>query len=104
VDLKNLFEVELNNKIESSPEILANSDACFEMNIDNYACHLDLKTARRIVAGKAKSADCSISMNSEIFQKLLDGKLNIPMALATRKIKISGNLALFAKLRELFKS
>lgn len=104
MDLKNLFEVELNNKIESSSEILSNSDACFEINIDNYSCHLDLKSARRIIAGKANSADCCISMNSEVFQKLLDGKLNIPLALATRKIKVSGNLALFAKLRELFKS
>jgi|GEM_PF-4653875 len=103
IDLQQLFEVKFNRKLEESSQILADAQASFQLEIGDYICHLDLSDERRIKPGPhPKKVDCWIQMNEKNFEKLMTGKLNIPFALATRAIKVGGNLMLFAKLRELF--
>ncbi|MBS1983657.1 MAG: SCP2 sterol-binding domain-containing protein [Bdellovibrionales bacterium] len=42
--------------------------------------------------------DCVIAMNEKTWSGLIDGGLNVPLAVMTRKIKIKGDVGLAAKL------
>ena len=48
--------------------------------------------------GAASDASCVISMKDEIFTGMATGKVNVPMAFITRKIKVKGDSSLAAKL------
>lgn len=103
-DPRQFFESFLNAKLAENAHVLADVEAIFQIQIDDYCCHLALPDERVIKAGQHPEPDCEIQMNQKTFDKMIEGNLNIPLALATRKIKASGNLSLFTKLRELFKN
>lgn len=104
MDLENFFEKELNQRLQESPELFEGSSSSYELSIDDYICHLNLENSREIKTGPDGNAKCKIQMSEKDFEKMIDGKLNIPLALAMRKIKVSGDLVMFAKLRELFRA
>ena len=96
---------ELNGKLKDSPEIFEGISCIYQLTVGDDSWHLDLTEsgAKNIVAGKVAKADCRIGMSPENFEKLAKGKLNIPLAVALGKFKISGNAKLALKLVELFK-
>jgi len=103
MDLKKFFEIELNEKLVSHPEALANTTASYQLDIGGEIFSLDLAKERKIYCAPMHNSDCSIQISKLDFEKLLSGSLNIPLALTFGKVKIKGDLLLFAKLRELFK-
>jgi len=104
MDLKAFFETELNQRLRKDPSLFEGSQSSYELSIDDYVCHLNLKNGREIKSGPLEEAKCRIKMSKNDFEKMIDGKLNIPMALAMRKIKVGGDLVMFAQLRELFRA
>lgn len=102
MDLNDLFENQLTSKLKEDPSILEGVTKSYVLAIGDECFHLDLQQAREIKSGDLENSDCRIEMSPQTFQKMLDQKLNIAIALATRKIKVSGDLMLFTKLRELF--
>ncbi|PIR22189.1 MAG: hypothetical protein COV44_09235 [Deltaproteobacteria bacterium CG11_big_fil_rev_8_21_14_0_20_45_16] len=103
MELKKFFEIDLNQKLASHPEALANTSASYQLNIGGEFFSLNLAKERKIYCAALDNADCSIQISKADFEKLVSGSLNIPLALTFGKIKIKGDLLLFAKLRELFK-
>lgn len=103
MDLKQFFEVELNQKLESHPDLLSDSQNSFELEIGSECWHIDFAKQRRIVFGAHPQPDCRIRMKTEQFEKLLKGQLNVPLALAMRKIRVEGNLKLLSSLTGLFR-
>jgi len=102
VNLEKLFEVDLQTKLAAHPNLLKDVEATFELQIDDKSWHINFQKDRNVKRGPALKADLKIEMKEEVFEKLLDGKLNVTWSLATRKIKVSGNLGLLPKLTELF--
>lgn len=103
MNLQELFEVDLNQKLEAEPELLRDSKEVFQLEIDNQCWHIDFLDSRQVKPGKHPQPDCSIQMSLADLEKLMEGSLNVPMAVAMRKIKISGNLKLIPKLVKLFR-
>lgn len=102
MDLKKLFEVDLNQRLESDPQILEGIQSVLELCIDDKAWHLDLAHERRVKSGKHTQPDLRIEMSQDQLEKLIAGKLNIALALAMRRIKVSGQLSLLPRIKELF--
>ncbi len=99
------LETELNEKIEAAPDIFDDLNCVYQLTVGDENWHLDLraKGKRKIVSGCPEKADCRIGMSIDNLEKLAAGKLNIPLAIAFGKFKISGNPKLALKLVELFK-
>lgn len=103
MDAKRLMEVELNRKLEEDSSLLEGRTDCFQLQVGEDVWHLNLSHARRVNAGQADSEpDLAIEIEPKAFSKLAEGRLNLPLALATRKIKVQGNPMLVKNLLELF--
>ncbi len=102
MDLDQLFEVDLNQKLSRDPNLLKDVSAIYQLKVGEKTWHVDLGKDRKVSGGAHSSPDLSIEMPVEAFENLIHGKLNITWALATRKIKISGSLSHLARLKELF--
>eukprot|EP00750_Incisomonas_marina_P008096 INCI15224.1.p2 GENE.INCI15224.1~~INCI15224.1.p2 ORF type:complete len:111 (+),score=40.28 INCI15224.1:103-435(+) len=62
---------------------------------------VDLKNGEgKVEQGKAKKANCTITISDEDFVALADGKLNPQQAFMSGKIKLKGNMALAMKLQQ----
>lgn len=99
------FDVKFSNKVHANPSLLAAA------GLRNQTLSLELEGAQggawsfafdgegKLQISKGTShAACTISMKDETFMGLLAGKVNVPMAVFTRKIKIKGESSLAAKL------
>lgn len=101
---QHFLEVKMNKKLKEEPSVMSEFFCVYQFEISDGVWHLDLTTAgpKEIKRGAHKEPDCTIRMTEENFEKMLKGKLNVPMALITGKIKIVGEKALALKLGELF--
>lgn len=102
----NFIEKILNTKLQKEPEILDGLDCVYQLTVGDQTWHLDLTSGegQNIVAGPAScKPDCSLELAPENFEKLTKGKLNIPLAVITGKIKVRGDKKLAMNLVELFK-
>lgn len=59
---------------------------------------IDSSGSASVAPGLAPGTDCIIHMNESVFEGLLKGSVNVPMAVLTRKIKIKGETTVAAKL------
>lgn len=105
-DPKQLFEEVYPAKLQKYPEWGQNLDACFEFEVTGDGgglwC-LNLKGKERsIQKGAQAHSDCRITMSVDNFKKLMNKDLNVPMALMTRKIKVTGSMTAAMKLKDLF--
>ena len=98
------LEVKMNKKLREEPDTMSEFYCVYQFEIGDGTWNLDLTTdgQKQIKKGKHPEPDCSIKMTEENFEKLLKRKLNVPMALISGKIKISGEKELALKLGELF--
>lgn len=101
IDLKNFFEVDLNQKLKDHPEVLKDVVGVYQLEVDDGVWNLDI-TRRKIKKGKHPLPDCTIRMSRESLNGLLENELNIAFAIITGKIKISGDKMLALSLQELF--
>jgi putative sterol carrier protein len=63
--------------------------------------HVGVEDGKIVVREGDGEADARFTMSDETFQKLVTGKQNPAVAVFTRKIKISGDMAAAAKLKTL---
>ena len=97
------FEVRMNDKLKTKPEVMNGFDCIYQFDIEGQAWSLDLKGAhRQIIKGEHPSPDCTIIMSEEDFGKLIRKRLNPAVGIIMGKIKISGNKTLALKLGKLF--
>jgi len=98
------LEIKMNQKLKSDPSLLSDFYCVYQFEIDGDVWNLDLTDSKvkQIKRGAHDAPDCSVKMTEENFEKLLKRKLNVPLALLTGKLKISGDKALALKLGELF--
>lgn len=102
---KVFLEEKMNKAIEKNPENLGDFNCSYQFEVGDGIWNLDLKTKPyRIQIGPLKKPDCVISMTDENFEKMIKGKLNVPLSLVTGKIKISGSKMLALRLQELLKA
>jgi putative sterol carrier protein len=101
--VKDFLEIKMNRRIAENPETVDGFDCVYQFEIDNNVWNLDLLgREREIRAGKHQDPDCTIIVNSENFEKLVRGSLNVPLALISGKVKIKGEKMLAMKLAKLF--
>jgi putative sterol carrier protein len=102
-DISELFEVKLNQKLKEKPDLLDSLQAALQISVDDQTWHFDPQASGPwIFSGSCDNAECSISISTENFKKLMKGQLNIALAIALRKIKVKGNPAHLIALRKLF--
>ena len=90
-------------KLEKKPDILAgygieNKMFSLELDSDSWSFNFDQDGRVLMKQHYEESADCRVIMSSKNFEKLCDGKLNIPLSLVTGKIKIKGDKVIAAKV------
>ena len=101
-DLSELFEIDLNQKLKENPSLLDSLQAALQISVDDQTWHFDPKASGPwIFSGSCENAECSVSLSSENFKKLMKGQLNIALAIALRKIKVKGNPTHLITLRKL---
>jgi putative sterol carrier protein len=101
MDLETVFE-KLNSKLASEPSLLADVNAVYQIQVGENFWHVDFSQERKVKRGAHSKPELQIEFTPESFEKLIAGTLNITLALALRKIKVSGSLSHLAKLKELF--
>ncbi|MBN8554491.1 MAG: SCP2 sterol-binding domain-containing protein [Deltaproteobacteria bacterium] len=95
----------MNRNLKENPESMQGFDCVYQFEIDGKVWNLDLyQSEPQIKSGAHSDPDCTLKISAENFEKLLRRDLNIPMALVTGKIKISGDKTLALKLGGLFSS
>ncbi|HVJ64713.1 MAG TPA: SCP2 sterol-binding domain-containing protein [Bdellovibrionota bacterium] len=107
MNAKDIFDTLLPKKLEANPSLFAS------LGLKNEGVRLELDGAQGgdwtisfdasgtcRVQKNAGGGSCHIQMSDENFEKLLSGKLNVPMALMTRKIKVNGDKGLALKVGE----
>lgn len=93
-----------------SAEMVSSTNAVYGFSITD-ACpsewYVDLKTAPNGSLGSGPyngKIDCTLTMNTEIFNKVMSGNLKPSAAFMTGKLKIKGNMGLAMKLEKLMGS
>ena len=102
--VQEFLEIRMNDKLKADPDRMEGYNCIYQFEIDDKTWNLDLTASppQQIKPGTHPTPDCTIKMSEESFQKMIRGKLNVPMALITGKVKIGGSKALALKLSELF--
>lgn len=68
---------------------------------DEGMIHLDDTVSPTIVSNEASEATCTIKMNLDNFEKMMQGDMNPMMAFMTGKMKIEGDKGVAMKLASL---
>jgi putative sterol carrier protein len=101
---KEFFENKFAPKLATNPNLLSSSGVkakkvALQIEGDGGGQWLflfDSSGNLEMKMGKAETSDCLIEMKDSVFQGLLEGKVNITMAVMTRKIRVKGELSLAA--------
>ncbi len=99
------FDQKFQAKVTENPSILSSAglrNQSLAVELDGASggnWHFQFDAKGDLTMSKAQHpADCTIAMKDETFMGLLNGKVNVPMAVFTRKIKLKGEASLAAKL------
>lgn len=103
MDYQHFFEIDLNQRLRSHPDVLSDVNAVYQFELEDQIWHIDLRGERQIKPGAHPEPDCTIQTQAETFQKILDNKAALVLALLTGKIKILGKKKLSIHLQEFFK-
>ncbi|MEO5666457.1 MAG: SCP2 sterol-binding domain-containing protein [Bdellovibrionota bacterium] len=103
---RDFFEQKFAPKIASNPACLLDAGVISKsiaLDIEGagggqWTFRFDDKGMLSMQSGSASDAAAVISMKDDIFTGMVTGKVNVPMAFITRKIKVKGESSLAAKL------
>jgi putative sterol carrier protein len=106
VDIQHLFNEQLPSQIAAHPDAAKAIGAKFQINITGDGggeWHIDVsETGPKAVKGN-EAADCTITISTEDFHKLLENpQANGMQLFFTGKLKVAGNVMLAQKLNKLF--
>lgn len=94
----------IDQKLKANPDLATTINAVFQFDIDGQSWTLNLKEAPGSVAeGPAASPDCTIIMNTEDFEAMINKTANPMQLYMSQKLKVQGNLPLSLKLQEILK-
>ena len=107
IDIQKLFNEELPSKMQANPDKAKEIAAKFQVNItgdDGGEWFIDASdTGPKAEKGNPGTADCTITITSEDFQKLVENpKANGMPLFFAGKLKVAGNQMLAMKLQNLF--
>jgi putative sterol carrier protein len=107
VDIQKLFNEELPAAIAKNPDAAKEIGAKYQINIsgdDGGEWFIDASdSGPKAEKGNPGSADCTISMTSDDFQKLYENpQANGMQLFFAGKLKVTGNQMLAMKLQKLF--
>lgn len=108
MNAKDIFEVLLPSKLEQNPSLFKShkfDGSSVRLQMDgalggDWTLVFGADGSASIQKNRSGSCSCHIQMSDDSFAKLVAGKLNVPMALITRKIKVSGDKTLAMKVGE----
>lgn len=106
MNARDIFNVLLPKKLTENPALFAGKNLqgqSVRLQLDgprggDWTLSFGANGSAEVKSGTSSGAH--IQMSDENFAKLLDGNLNVPMALVTRKIKVSGDKGLAVKVGE----
>lgn len=92
-----------------SADLVAKVNGVYEFKISDAAeadWYLDLKNGSgKLEAGKFDGkTNCQMTMNADVFNKMISGSLKPTMAFMSGKLKIKGDMGLAMKLEKLMSS
>jgi len=107
VDIQKLFNEELPTGMQNKPDAATEIGATYQINIagdDGGEWYLDCSAnGPKAESGNPGSADCTINISSDDFQKLLENpEANGMQLFFAGKLKVQGNQMLAMKLKKLF--
>lgn len=106
VDIQKLFNEEIAAKIAANTEAAKQVGATFQMNITGDGggeWFIDLKDTPGIKAGNPGTAECTMTISAEDFQKLHENpQANGMQLFFSGRLKVAGNQMLAMKLQKIF--
>jgi len=99
---KEIFEVKIPEKLKTNAAKIGSINAIYEFNITGDGggvWSIDLTSdPKKVTAGSTGNAKCTVTVSSNDFSDIIDGKLNPQMAFMTGKLKVAGDMGLALKL------
>jgi putative sterol carrier protein len=103
IDPAKLFNEQLPAILARNTEEAKSINAKYQMNITGAGSwHIDLTSTGPSITAGEKPADCTVTIASDDFQKLLQNPAAGTQLFFAGKLKISGNQMLGLKLQKLF--
>ncbi len=108
VDIKNLFDTQLPEAIAKNPDKAAEIGHVFQMNVTGpsggkWTINTTKNGGPSCVAGEIATAECTIDIADDDFQKLVENpQANGMQLFFAGKLKVQGNQMLAMKLQKLF--
>ena len=100
--VKEIFEQRMPERLQKKAEKIASINAIYQFNITGDEASewiVDLtQPGGKVSAGTSDSPKCTVTISSEHFVNLIEGKLNPQMAFVTGKLKVKGDMGLALKL------
>ena len=100
--VKEIFEQRFPERLQKKADKIASINAIYQFNITGAEpgeWNVDLtQPGGKVSAGVSENAKCTVTMSSEHFVNLIEGKLNPQMAFMTGKLKVKGDMGLALKL------
>lgn len=109
---KDIFDNILPKKLSDNAQLFSSlgiTSKSLRLQLDgpnggDWTVGFDAAGTAKVTKNDAANSTAHIQMSDESFTKLIEGQLNVPMALITRKIKVSGDKSLAIKIGESLRS
>lgn len=103
-DVNQIF-TEIESAIKEDPSRTKGVEAVYQFNLDNGIHQIVFNGEQSYTAdGEQETPDCTLTMSTDDFKKMVDGELNGTQAFMTGRLKIKGEMGLALKLQDILAS